>query len=81
MWVCRFGSSICAGARQFLAAMALPFDASAPDGFKASLPPVREKNKGGRPRNTAASIINASALQQALASKPAAAAPRLKIGT
>ncbi len=64
---CRFGSSGCAAARSFLVAMALPFDETAPDGSKASLPPVKEKNRGGRPRNNAASIIYASALQQSLA--------------
>ncbi|BDA44863.1 probable AP2-like ethylene-responsive transcription factor PLT2 at C-terminar half [Coccomyxa sp. Obi] len=71
----RFGSSGCAAARSFLAAMALPFDETAPDGSKASLPPTKEKNRGGRPRNNAASIIYASALQQSLATAATAAAP------
>src|SRR5689334_15813073 len=71
---CRFGGCTSAAARAFLAAMALPFDETAPNGSKASLPPVREKNRGGRPRNNAASIIYASVLQQSLAVKGNAAA-------
>jgi hypothetical protein len=46
--------------------MMLPFDATSPDGSKVTHVPVREKNKGGRPRNNAASVIYAASLQQAL---------------
>jgi hypothetical protein len=71
---CRLGGCTSVAARAFLAVMALPFDETAPNGSRASLPPVREKNRGGRPRNNAASIIFASALQQSLAAKGNAAA-------
>jgi hypothetical protein len=54
---------------QFLARMTLPFDPSQPDGCRAAQAPVREKSKGGRPRNNAASVISAAALQQALHAK------------
>ena len=53
-------------AQQLLARMMLPFDATSPDGSKVAHVPVREKNKGGRPRNNAASVIYAASLQQAL---------------
>ena len=62
----RCGGLYKAEAQQLLATMMLPFDATSPDGSKVTHIPVREKNKGGRPRNNAASVIYAASLQQAL---------------
>ena len=67
--MCRFGSCKGKQARAFLATMTLPFDETSPDGSKASVPLV-QKNKGGRPRNNAASVIYAGALQLALHGSP-----------
>lgn len=67
----RFGDKLCSAAQTFLAQLALPYDESSPDGSKAALAPAKEKNKGGRPRNNAASIIYAAALRDALLIKAA----------
>ena len=70
---CRFGGLGCPAAQAFLAEMTLPYEAGA-----AAVKPVQQlqqKNRGGRPRNNAASVIYGSALQTALNStRPATAA-------
>ena len=64
--VARCGSLRNAEAALLLAHMTLPFDPSSPDGCRVMKSPVREKSKGGRPRNNAATVIYAATLQQAL---------------
>jgi hypothetical protein len=66
----RFGDRLCNAASAFLAQLVLPYDQTSPNGSKAALTPAKEKNKGGRPRNNAASVIYASALRDALVMKP-----------
>ena len=67
--MCRCKGLPSAEAAQFLARMTLPFDPSSPDGCRVAQAHVREKSKGGRPRNNVASVIYAAAMQRALAAK------------
>ncbi|CAK0784157.1 hypothetical protein CVIRNUC_007360 [Coccomyxa viridis] len=69
----RFGGLNCPAAEAFMAEMTLPYDESGTGGPKP-VQQLQQKNRGGRPRNNAASVIYGSALQLALSSsRPATA--------
>ena len=73
-WPCRFGSLDCHAAAVFLAEMTLPYrePGSAPP---KPVEQLQQKNRGGRPRNNAASVIYGAALQMALnGTRPSTAA-------
>lgn len=63
--LCRFGGLESPAAQVFLAEMTLPYEESGASGTKPAQQP-QQKNRGGRPRNNAASVIYGSALQLAL---------------
>ena len=65
MVMCRCGSVSSPAALALAAKLTLPLEAPAPQAAKA--PAAPERNKGGRPRNNAASLIYAEALRHALA--------------
>ncbi len=70
---CRFGALDCPAAQAFLAEMTLPYEPGS--GAVKPVQQLQQKNRGGRPRNNAASVIYGSALQMALnSSRPVTAA-------
>ena len=71
--MCRYGSLECPAAQAFLAEMTLPYEAGS--GAAKPVQQPQQKNRGGRPRNNAASVICGNALRIALnSSRPATAA-------